>query len=528
MNFYNALLEQYHLLESLETTIRANPTIPEDIIRHYHSTALPNDNKRDSILAHVLKMHRAGAITPETAHLLKPHLTALANTNQLSKLKGLNTLNDHINATSEMQNKTTSKKERIDSNTPTVFTSKDGNIVVKQHLNQESAIRGARMHPENPMYNVPTEKGKCSWCVSADNEDGIFHFNEYTENGKYPLYTVHNNKTKRQYAVVPAPIEPGKSSELRDEDNKVVKPYNLLVNNPGLEHSQVGDFIKQYHPKAIKILNALPHNATPTQIHNAILSGDEDLQKAAVAHPNVTANNLLTALDSQHRDVPIMVMNHALVDETHITKALGKNHRQYVRNLAINHPKANEGHINSIIGDLDDLIYGNAVAHPNASLDHIKDALKNDNDYIRAKAISNIKATPAQISKVLDDKTSLYARNAAIGNENADEGNISKALMDSEPEVRLAAIKHKNLTAKNITQALKDKKHEFVRAHALNSYKVTKSHIKQALEDESPNIRAKALRHSLTTHEQLVNALDDFSPEVKHQAARTLRDRANR
>lgn len=526
MNFYTTLLEQYNLMESLDSVIKSNSHIPEQTIRHYHSTALPNDNKNDRLLNHVLKMHNAGTITPETAHLLKPHLTALSLTNQLNKLKDLNTLNDHINATSEMQTKTITKKERIDINTPTVFTSKDGNIVVKQHLNQESAIRGALMHPDNPMYNVPKEKGKCAWCVSADNDDGVFHYNDYTENGKYPLYTVHNNKTKRQYAVVTAPIEPGKASELRDEDNKVIKPYNLLINNPGLEHSQVGDFIKEYYPKAIKTLKALPHNATPTQIHNAILSGDEDLQKAAVAHPNVTANNLLTALDSQHRDIPIMVMNHKLVDETHISKALGKNHRQFVRNLAINHPKVNEGHIDSVIGDSDDLIYGNAVAHPNASLDHIKNALGHENDYIRAKAISNVKATPSQISKVLDDKTSLYARNAAINNANADEDNISKALRDSEPEVKLAAIKHKNLTAKNITQALKDKTYEFVRAHALNSNKVTKSHIKQALKDESPNIRAKALRHHLTTHEQLVNAMDDFSPEVKHQAARVLRDRA--
>lgn len=523
MNFYHTLLEQYQLLESLETTIRANPNIPEDVVRHYHSTALPDNNKRDILLAHVLKMHRNETITPETAHLLKPHLTALSNTNQLGKLKELNTLNDHINATASMESKT--KKERIDINTPIVFTSKDGNVVVKQHLTQESAIMGAKMHPENPMYNVPKVKGKCSWCVSADNKNGIINYDDYTENGKYPLYTVHNNKTKRQYAVVPAPIEPGKSSELRDEDNKVIKPYNLLVNNPGLEHSPVGDFIKEYHPKAIEMLNMLPHNATPTQIHNVLTSNNEDFQKAALSHPNITANNLLTALDSQYNDIHVMAMNHLLVDESHISKALGKKYKPFVRNLAINHPKANEDHINSVIGDADPLIYGNAVAHPNASLEHITYALKHPNDFIKSKAISNINATPILISRALNNTYSPDVRNTAISNDNANEANISKALMDTELQVRLAAIKHKNVTAKNITQALNDKTYEVIRSNALHSPKVNETHIKQALEDESPNIRAKALRHPLTTYEQLVNALDDFSPEVKHQAARILRDR---
>lgn len=59
MNFYNTLLEHYYLIESLETTIKANPHIPENIIRHYHSTALPDNNKQDRLLSHVLRHHLA-------------------------------------------------------------------------------------------------------------------------------------------------------------------------------------------------------------------------------------------------------------------------------------------------------------------------------------------------------------------------------------------------------------------------------------------------------------------------------------
>lgn len=522
MNFYNTLLEHYYLIESLETTIKANPHIPENIIRHYHSTALPDNNKQDRLLSHVLKLHSSGAITPNTAHLLKPHLTALSVTNQLAKLKNLNTLNDHINATSEMQTKTVSKKERISKNTPIVFTSKDGNIVVKQHLNQESAIKGASMHPENPMYNKTKSKGKCQWCVSADNDDGVLNFDDYTEHGKYPLYTVHNKLTRRQYAVVPAPIEDGKSSELRDEQNNVVKPYNLLINNPGLEHSPVGDFIKQYHPNAIKTLNVLPHNATPTQIQNAINSGIESLQSAAINHPNVTANNLLSALDSTHRDIHIAVMNHKLVNKDIITKALGKQFRQYVRHQAIQHPLVDESHLTLAMGDHDDLIYGAAVAHPKASYDQVKSGLASTNEYIRERAISNNKATPSQIATALNDKLNLGVRVAAISNANANENHITKALSDTEYEVKLAAIKHKNVTEDNLTLALKDKKHDFIRKYALDSHLITKDHLTQALNDENKYVRAKVLRHHLATIDHLKAGLIDNDPYVRGEAQRII------
>ena len=112
MNFITTLLEQYNLMESLDSIIKANPNIPEQTIRDYHQHALPDGNKSDRVLNHVLKMHRNGEITPDRAAELKPHLTALHLSNQLNKISSLKTLDDHKNATVGMN--TTTKKERVD------------------------------------------------------------------------------------------------------------------------------------------------------------------------------------------------------------------------------------------------------------------------------------------------------------------------------------------------------------------------------------------------------------------------------
>ena len=85
--------------------MKDNPHIPEQTIRGYHQNALPDNNKSDRLLNHVLKLHNAGEITPDRASELKPPLTALHNTKQLGKLSQLKTLADHTNtATNDTDN----------------------------------------------------------------------------------------------------------------------------------------------------------------------------------------------------------------------------------------------------------------------------------------------------------------------------------------------------------------------------------------------------------------------------------------
>lgn len=293
MNFYTALLEQYILLESLETTIKSNPHIPESIIRGYHSNALPDNNKNDRLLNHVLKMHKSGAITPETAHQLKPHLTALAATNQLNKLGSLNTIKDHINATKDIMDKSVTKKQKVDKDTPVLLNTPD--VLVRQHLNHESAEKAARLHPENPMYNVPKEKGKASWCVSLGGQSGKTHFDHYTENGKNPMYTIYNKKTKRIHALVANPNDTRDTVELRDENDK--QPYianadlhTFLRDHPGIEHTPAGVHLNKLTDEHIKQENE--------KLLEAMRNGDK--LHAALLDNNISESNRIKLLSSPH------------------------------------------------------------------------------------------------------------------------------------------------------------------------------------------------------------------------------------
>ncbi len=49
------LLVETYIIESLNSVIKDTKDIPEDIIRQYYSNALPDNNKSDRLLQHVLK-----------------------------------------------------------------------------------------------------------------------------------------------------------------------------------------------------------------------------------------------------------------------------------------------------------------------------------------------------------------------------------------------------------------------------------------------------------------------------------------
>lgn len=69
---FRELIEYNILLESLDSIIKQTKDIDPDTIKMYHKYALPDNNKSDRLLNHVLKMHRKGE--------LKPWDSALVNT----------------------------------------------------------------------------------------------------------------------------------------------------------------------------------------------------------------------------------------------------------------------------------------------------------------------------------------------------------------------------------------------------------------------------------------------------------------
>ena len=483
MNFYNILLEQYHLMESLATTIRDNPSIPEDIIRHYHSTALPNDNKRDNILAHVLKMHKTGAITPETSHLLKPHLTALSNTNQLHQLKNLNTLEDHQNATKGVLDRAISKRERVDKNTPLIFENDD--ITIHQHLNHESAIKGAKLHPENPMYNKTREPGKAQWCVSVDDANGKEYYNEYTNNGEHPFYTITNKKTKSKTALVASPhtlplhkILPDDDSteeiELRGEKDNMLsdtpeKIYKVLMQNPGLEHSVVGKYLKEKSPESFEMMNVLPHSTTKEQLHSILEHGSRDQKILALHHPNINKSHLTQAL--HNHGTTLTALQSDLITPEHISSVLAKTSPSYKKERVA------------------------AMMHPNADTKNIDTGLEHTDPNVRAKAAGHPNATYDQISKGMKD-SDTWVVSSALGNANAHPNHIGKGLESNNPTLRYMAATSRNITPNQLDLALGDDD-TTVRGAAIHNSRTSKEQLENLAKHETDSHLLKLINHKL-------------------------------
>jgi len=554
MTFYYTLLEHYQLMESLESTIKSNPHIPESIIRGYHSTALPDNNKNDRLLSHVLKLHKSGNITPDSAHLLKPHLTALAATNQLHQLKNLNTLDDHVNATKDIMDKSITKKERVDINTPIIADTPD--ILVRQHLNHESAVKGAMMHPKNPMYNKTNEKGKAQWCLSVDDENGKAHFNHYTNNSEHPLYTIHNKKTKRVTAFVANPYKEGfedsfdDTLEMRDENDHYLYPHQLLANNPGLEHTVVGDFFKAHHPEEVNLAHSITnaqevtkHFKTLDQINKVLDGNDIYLKDSLINHPLFNEHHITKLLDTNENDtsythaksIQYKLINHPSFNEHHIAKSLDKIGNSmgdfYHMQRLMGHPKFNDTHRLQVINDTRNDsefqdIKVSVLSHKGTNSNFITNILDKDidrnNAYRTAMMISNNpNVDHSHITQALKS-TSGYLRRFAIGHKHASEDDITDRLEnDPDYEVRQAAIQHEKATLDHVNKAMQDPA-DSVRADALHSKHATIDHIKAGLKDPSPTVRGYALKSPLITKELAAPLLNDTSPFVAEKARKAM------
>ena len=106
--------------KSFEDKSINNPDIPESIIDHYADTALPDNNKAH--LDWVIKQHRLGNITPDTAASIRPHVESyIRNKNSLGKLKDYDVASLK-NATNDLLDKNQTKNEIIDKDTKTIFT----------------------------------------------------------------------------------------------------------------------------------------------------------------------------------------------------------------------------------------------------------------------------------------------------------------------------------------------------------------------------------------------------------------------
>lgn len=519
-----ALLEQYYIMEGLDEVISRNPSIPSQVIKDYHRTSLPDNNKSDRLLDHVLKMHRSGNITPESSHLLKPHLTALSNTNQLNKLPQLNTLDDHKDATKDILDKSVTKKERIDKNTPVLLNTPD--ILVRQHLNHESADKAARMHPENPMYNVPTEKGKAAWCVSLGGEAGQVHFNHYTERGNLPMYTIYNKKTKRIHALVANPNDTRHTVELRNENDD--RPYTVnddlksfISSHPGLEKTPAGLHLRRLTDEHIKqesdkVATAMTDSS---KLHSALLDDEisdpkriallssphitEEHIKAIVTSPSTSPQLKINAIRNKLSDKFRMKDMHELSKPLMDILTNPSSDINLKKSIAMS-PRLLQEHADHIMSGKDSTLKESLLSHNSEYVtpNHINHIMSGDNYILKTKVLNELdhKVTPQHIHDIIMEPHSQDTTNRSHQIE------LTKNVLKEYPQyVTADHIKH-IMKVGNINEQL-----EAVNSDAFNIH-----HLSDVLQSQSPKpvIHAafkKHIKHITLDHANIVMGSDDPS-----------------
>lgn len=500
MDFLKTLLEQYQLMEGLESVITANPSIKRETIEHYHSTALPDNNKGDNLLRHILNMHKTGSITPETAHLLKPHLTALNNSGRLNQIKGLHTLDDHINATRDIMDKSVSKKQKLDIDTPIVYENND--IIIKQHKTHASAIKAAQLHPNNPLYDSTNEKGKAQWCVSSDSELGKKRFNTYTDNGKHPLYTITNKKTKSTHAIVANNDIPAAKVEFRNEvdaNPTTVAGIKTISGNlymyPGIEHSIVGDFLNKKFPEDMSTLKKLPHDANNSLIQNYIENGSHAEKISAYMHPNISNKQILHGLQSSS-DERRMVLSNPKVPTNILDDYLKTEYN--TDNIAA------------------------ALRHPNISYNAVQDALNSKELVVHMTALQQHRhITPSNIDRAQDSSKSVIRAIAAM-HPKISNTQLTRAVKDQDEVVPTLALQHSKVTPEHIEYTIDGNNSECINI-ALSHKNATNEHFNKVAKHDDAYVRNSLIDHPGIKKEQLEILSRDNVPSIANKAALKLK-----
>ena len=519
-----AILENIFLNESLDSIIKDNKDIPEEVIRKYHSDALDDNNKSDRALNFVLKLHRKGEIIPDEAKNLKNHMRVVSKLNLFPKLKEVNSLSSLHELTSPHIDKVATKKELNDADSPVVFENE--HIKITQHKTHDSAVKGAMLHKDNPVANQCNEKGKAQWCLSVGGESGKSYFDSYTRNGSSPLYTIFNKKTKRVHALVADSSKSVSDRELRDEkDRNMYDDYpslnNFINSHKGIEDSVVGEHLFKGSDIPKGIHKELPADATPEKIREvaenlkpnfrlaANLNLNPNFRLAALAHPNAPHDLLASKIHIPHTSMNPNLPKHLLATAL-------EHPDDEVRNMAVKHHKLTSDQIDKFITDKNATVRTNAVVNNDLSSDQIDRFITDENANVRHNAISKPNSSSDQINFVLKNDKHPAVKRLLMSHKNIDNSHIQTALNDADEDVRTAAIQHKKATEEDLSNVLENGI-EKTKIAALDNKNINSNHIIKALDDKNANVRNKAASVSFLP-KHIDKALDDKETSVRFRA----------
>ncbi len=505
-NNMKMLLESILLEDKLSDLQSRYPHIHPDIIKDIWNNGVPSNNQGKYIdwsIKENIKEHNPS----RTKNALEIYDR---NKDKIGKFNHQWSVNDLESMTHPFTDEGKSFNKKAEEGTSTHY--EDSDIIIKQHNNHPSAVKAGFLHVDSSCYDNTNEPGKAQWCVSANSELGKRHFNDYTENGKYPLYTVENKKDKTKSAIV---LNPNRNPELRNEHDKALKPYQVIYNHPNIINSELGNkLLNMGNTK--EILHKVPVNASENQLLKGLNDSDSDVKSAAVSHPKATEQVLLKGLGDTYWDVKSAAVKHPKATEQVLLKGLGDTYWD-VRSAAVSHPKATEQVLLKGLNDSHPEVRKTAVSHPKASEQVLLKGLNDDNYNVRSAAVKHPKATEQVLLKGLGD-TYWDVRSAAVSHPKASEQMLLKGLDDSDYNFRSAAVSHPKASEQMLLKGLNDSDWR-VRSAAVSHPKASEQMLLKGLNDTHKLVRYAVVSHPKATEQMLLKGLNDNDWDVKHAAA---------
>lgn len=294
---FDSLLEEVLTEGVLENIKKQFPHLDKEI-NFYSENVLPHDKKN---IDWVIKQHNKGNISYEDADKLKNRLS-LFDANK--KLIGLPLSKVDYKGLLDVTDRFATKQNTNELN--------DDSIKVTKHYGYKELEKMGSL-PENNPHHAELN-GHAKWCISLRGGHNIDYVNNYTQNGRFPVYSILNKKTHRKYALVKTDNIP----DIRDEKDDRVHHFEFVYDNPSVMKTKLGQYLLENHSDLHDVINSdffKTKNPTNEQLHSFYKKAKDDndyIQMHKIAtHPN-SDNSLImqySGNDAIHRMVDDKVMD---------------------------------------------------------------------------------------------------------------------------------------------------------------------------------------------------------------------------
>lgn len=182
---------------------------------------------------------------------------------------------------------------------------------------------------------------------------------------------------------------------------------------------------------------------TPEHIEKATDPAQESepfVRSRAISHPRATSNQIMRALSDRNAGVRRAAIQNPNARSEHLMKALDDNDLK-VRETAISHPNIAPEHISKAITDQFQSLVMKAISSKKVSSQNISDALEpNIHPWVREAAIEHPKATPEHITKALND-TERDVRLTALKHPKANRDHALMAMANPDKKTAEAGAR---------------------------------------------------------------------------------------